>query len=176
VSLLQDAAQLDSATGTTASMDQLFSKIDMNGDGSISESELETFAAGLNSQSTSSASNSDTSAIDQLFNAIDTNGDGSISKSELEAFESKMESAMSAPPPPADSTASLDNLLQSLGIDSTTASTTTSAATSSTPTSSTSDQTSSASAFMSLLMEAISSYMQFGQSTAAAAGTMSVIA
>ena len=38
VSLLQDAAQLDSATGTTASMDQLFGKIDTNGDGSISKS------------------------------------------------------------------------------------------------------------------------------------------
>ena len=100
VSLLQDAAQLDSATGTTASMDQLFGKIDTNGDGSISKSELETFASTVETQSGSTASGSDTSAVDQLFAAIDTNGDGSISESELETFASQAESAMSAPPPP----------------------------------------------------------------------------
>ena len=82
VSLLQDAAQLDSATGTTASMDQLFGKIDTNGDGSISKSGLETFASTVETQSGSTASGSDTSAVDQLFAAIDTNGDGSISESE----------------------------------------------------------------------------------------------
>ena len=184
VSLLQDAAQLDAATGTTTSADELFSKI-ADGGSSISESQFEAYVSSLDGQSGSTASSSsgtsssDTSAIDQLFNAIDTSGDGSISKSEFESFESKIESAMSAPPPPPmDSTASLDSLLQSLGTDgttdSTTGSTTTSAAASST--SSTSDQTNSASAFMALLMEAISSYMQFGQTTAAAAGTLSVTA
>jgi len=185
VSLLQDAAQLDAATGTTTSADELFSKI-ADGGSSISESQFEAYVSSLEGQSggtasgSSGTSSSDTSAIDQLFNAIDTSGDGSISKSEFESFESKIESAMSAPPPPPpmDSTASLDSLLQSLGTDgttdSTTGSTTTSAAASST--SSTSDQTNSASAFMALLMEAISSYMQFGQTTAAAAGTLSVTA
>jgi hypothetical protein len=181
VSLLQDAAQLDSATGTTASMDQLFGKIDTNGDGSISKSELETFASTVETQSGSAASGSDTSAVDQLFNAIDTNGDGSISESELETFASQAESAMSAPPPPPpppDSTSSLDNLFQGLDSSSGESTGSTSAAatssSSASSTTSTSDQTNSASAFMAIMMEAISKYMQFGQAATGTANTLSV--
>ncbi len=146
--LLEDAGQLDSATGTTTAADQLFNAIDTSGSGSISKSELETYVSNLASQSgsstssstASSTSSSDTSAIDQLFNAIDTSGSGSISKSEFESYVSNLTSqsgsgtsAMSAPPPPpppsSDSTSALDSLLQSLetslsSTDSTTASST----------------------------------------------------
>lgn len=157
--LFRDAAQLDSATGSTASTDQLFSKIDTSGDGSISEDELTTFASGLESGSTSA-----TSSIDQLFSSIDADGDGSISEDEMESFASNVQSATSAPPPPppppADSTSSLDSLLESLGVTSSsdgTASTTSS-------TSTTTDQTESTNAFAAIIMEAIGKYMQFGQS------------
>jgi Ca2+-binding EF-hand superfamily protein len=179
VSLLQDAAQLDSATGTTASMDQLFGKIDASGDGSISKDELQAFESTVEAQSGSAASGSDTSAVDRLFGAIDTNGDGSISKSEIETFASQVESAMSAPPPP-NWASSLDNLFQGLGVDGSSVESTGStsgAATSSSSassTTSTSDQTNSASAFMAIIMEAISKYMQFGQAATGTTNTLSV--
>jgi len=191
VSLLEDAAQLDAATGTTTSADELFSKIS-DGGSSISESQFESYVESLSGQSGSSTSgssatsSSDASAIDQLFSAIDTNGDGSISESEFESYVESLESAMSAPPPPpppppqSNSTSSLDSLLQSLGVNSgtdsgttsTTSATTSSSSTSST--SSTSDQTNSASALMALLMEAIGKYMQFAQSGTGTANTVTV--
>ncbi len=177
VSLLRDAVELDSATGTTASMDELFGKIDASGDGSISKDELEAFGSNLETQTGRAASGSDTSAINRLFSAIDTSGDGSISKDELEAFGSKAESAMSPPPPPPESTF-LDSLLQGLGVesgtDSAAAESSAGVGGTSSSASSTSDQTISASAFMAILMEAIGKYVQFSQPATDTTNTLNV--
>ncbi len=67
------ALQDQSATGTQGPS-QLFSELDTNGDGQISQSEFET-ALGNDGVDKSSA--------DALFAKLDSNGDGSISQSEL---------------------------------------------------------------------------------------------
>ena len=67
--------QGQSANGVTAqSPSQLFSKLDSDGDGSISKSEFESALGGAGV---------DTSSADALFAKLDANGDGSISQSEL---------------------------------------------------------------------------------------------
>lgn len=63
------------AQGTSFS-DRLFAQIDTNGDGSISQSELEAaFAVG----------GKDSSTADAVFAKLDTNGDGSVDPSELKS-------------------------------------------------------------------------------------------
>jgi len=87
--LIWNQSQQPSAAGTTGTADAtaasgtaltpfqsaLFSKLDANGDGSISKSEFETaFGA-----------NGNTSAADTLFSQVDANGDGTIDPGELAA-------------------------------------------------------------------------------------------
>ena len=71
--------------------DDLFGKIDTDGNGSVSKEELQSLvakmAADSNTDSTSSAST--TSASDDLFAKLDANGDGSLSKTELDAGRSE---------------------------------------------------------------------------------------
>jgi Ca2+-binding EF-hand superfamily protein len=171
--LFGDAARLDSATGSTASTDQLFSKMDTSGDGTISEDEMTTFASSMGSGESDSIS----SSLDDLFGSIDTNGDGSISSDEFDEFASNIGETRSAPPPPpppssadsTDSISSLDSLLESLGIaGSTDGSTSTSSS------STDSDQTASANAFAAIIMEAIGKYMQFGLSSYGGASSLDV--
>jgi hypothetical protein len=57
----------------TARAQSLFSQLDGNGDGQVSQSEFENIFG----------SNADTSKVDGLFNALDGNGDGSVSQDEL---------------------------------------------------------------------------------------------
>jgi len=57
----------------TARASSLFSQLDGNGDGQVSQSEFENIFG----------SNADTSKVDGLFNALDGNGDGSVSQDEL---------------------------------------------------------------------------------------------
>jgi hypothetical protein len=57
----------------TARAQSLFSQLDANGDGQVSQSEFENIFG----------SNADTSKVDGLFNALDGNGDGSVSLDEL---------------------------------------------------------------------------------------------
>jgi hypothetical protein len=57
----------------TARAQSLFSQLDGNGDGQVSQSEFENIFG----------SNADTSKVDGLFNALDGNGDGSVSLDEL---------------------------------------------------------------------------------------------
>jgi Ca2+-binding EF-hand superfamily protein len=98
LNLLQNPAQV-ATTGVSGSSgskaDDVFARIDTNGDGSISKDELTKAlfsvrhhmhlgTSDVNSQTGSS------SAVDELFNKIDTNGDGSISKDELTAFQSSL--------------------------------------------------------------------------------------
>jgi Ca2+-binding EF-hand superfamily protein len=77
-----------SATESDNPLQQLFSKLDSDGDGSISSDELTSAA--------SSSGLSDTSSSD-LFSALDANGDGSISSDELDSVLQA-----SAPPKPDD--------------------------------------------------------------------------
>jgi hypothetical protein len=57
----------------TARAQSLFSQMDGNGDGQVSQSEFENMFG----------SNADKSKVDGLFNALDGNGDGSVSLNEL---------------------------------------------------------------------------------------------
>ncbi|MCX5816526.1 MAG: EF-hand domain-containing protein [Proteobacteria bacterium] len=105
LALLQSAglATAGSSTSTTAASnsttsqksstttDQLFSKIDTNGDGSINKDELAKAGAAIHrhhhhgAHKAGSKSGS-ASPLNQLFSNIDTNGDGSISKDEMITF------------------------------------------------------------------------------------------
>jgi hypothetical protein len=64
-----------------AFQEKLFSKLDVNGDGGIDQSELTQFVD-FASSSTGTTSSSDTAGAD-LFKAMDTDGDGTLSKTEL---------------------------------------------------------------------------------------------
>jgi len=66
----------------SANAQDMFAKIDANGDGSIAPDELSTFLS-----ANDPAASGDKTA--QLFNSIDTNGDGKIDKSEIDAFLAK---------------------------------------------------------------------------------------
>jgi EF hand domain-containing protein len=62
--------------------EKLFSKLDVNGDGGIDQSELSQFVDFASSSTGSTSATSDTSGAD-LFKSMDTNGDGTLSKTEL---------------------------------------------------------------------------------------------
>jgi hypothetical protein len=82
MSALLDAQSQLGATGTTASqspsqaLQDLFSTLDANGDGSVSKQEFES-ALG--------AGGTNVAAADNVFNQLDTNGDGSVSLDELKS-------------------------------------------------------------------------------------------
>jgi Ca2+-binding EF-hand superfamily protein len=95
----------DSSDDASASSDisKLFSSIDTDGDGQISQVEFSSFADQFTSstaatlisaQETSSTSSSETSDIAALFESVDEDGDGEISETELS------NAVASAPPPP----------------------------------------------------------------------------
>lgn len=89
----------DSTDSSTNGKDDLFAKVDTNGDGSVSQAEMKSLmdimdkmASSSGSNSTSSASaTSDTSSStsatssSDMFSKLDSNGDGSLSKTEFEA-------------------------------------------------------------------------------------------
>ncbi len=78
----QDASQ-------PASLDDLFASIDSDGDGSVSKTELKSFADGLSAQMQSTLlgaqETSGNSAADTI-SKMDTDGDGSVSMDEVKAF------------------------------------------------------------------------------------------
>jgi Ca2+-binding EF-hand superfamily protein len=100
LSLLQAITQGATTNSPSGTADQLFSKIDANGDGSISRDELAKAQATMHhhqhhSKSSNAASQATaTSPLDELFGKIDANGDGSISKDELGAFQSSLEAQL----------------------------------------------------------------------------------
>jgi hypothetical protein len=65
-----------------AFQEKLFSKLDVNGDGSIDQSELSQFVDFASSAAKSASAGSDSTGAD-LFQAMDTDGDGKLSKTEL---------------------------------------------------------------------------------------------
>lgn len=64
--------------GATDGSDDLFSKVDTDGDGSVSQSEMSDFVAKM-------GKNSDTSSSEDKFSKLDTDGNGSLSQAEFEA-------------------------------------------------------------------------------------------
>jgi Ca2+-binding EF-hand superfamily protein len=73
------------AGATSPSADDIFAKLDANGDGSISKDE---FTAALQNRHHANGSG-DRAA--KLFDKVDTDGDGSISKDENQAFVDRMQ-------------------------------------------------------------------------------------
>src|SRR5690348_2276544 len=67
---------------------ELFQKLDTNGDGKISKDEL---GAALASEQSAGSASSKAPSLDDLFSRIDTNGDGSIDQSENDAFLSSIQ-------------------------------------------------------------------------------------
>lgn len=90
--------QSQQTDGTSASSDSsksLFSKLDADGDGSISKSELENaFAGSENSKIKDKAA----SLADALMNKADSDGDGKISETEMKAAQKAAQARR--PPPP----------------------------------------------------------------------------
>jgi len=101
-----------STSDTTSSTDEskleeLFAKIDSDGDGSLSSTEVADFESAMKeahgpqgmppppppSDSEDSSSTSDT--LQQLLSALDADGSGSVSDSEVTDFESKMKEVLS---------------------------------------------------------------------------------
>ena len=81
-----DAATTANAGVTRPSADDIFAKLDADGNGSISKDE---FTAALQNRTHHSGGNGDRAA--RLFDKIDTDGDGSISKDENQAFLDQMQ-------------------------------------------------------------------------------------
>jgi Ca2+-binding EF-hand superfamily protein len=58
-------------------IDQIFSKLDANGDGSFDKTELTSFVQGAQAAGDTSVD------VDKIFSALDANGDGSVTKQEF---------------------------------------------------------------------------------------------
>lgn len=69
--------------GSGGSQDDLFAKVDSNGDGSISKTEMQAMMDKIGKKNASGATSSTSSS--EKFAKLDTNGDGSVSKAEFEA-------------------------------------------------------------------------------------------
>lgn len=79
---------------SSANLNTLFSKIDSDGDGSISKDEFMAFKQQVDStlsallktqeQATTDTASTTSSTADKLFSKLDSNGDGSLSKDELQ--------------------------------------------------------------------------------------------
>jgi Ca2+-binding EF-hand superfamily protein len=69
--------------------DDLFAKVDSNGDSKIDKTEFSEFATKL------SENTGNTLSVDDVFSTYDADGDGALSKDEMEAFMKD-----NAPPPP----------------------------------------------------------------------------
>lgn len=109
-----DFAQSRSTSSSTSSSsgDDLFGKVDTDGNGSVSKAEMQSLmdkmASGSGSDSTSSAATSSTSTASSsssdMFAKLDTNGDGSLSQTEFEAGRTQggngPQGAGGMPPPP----------------------------------------------------------------------------
>ena len=89
-SISSNMFQMNSAT-MQQRRDDMFSKIDSNGNGSLDKTEFSALAKKMSEMSGQSIN------ADNAFSTYDTNGDGSLSKSELDSFMKA-----NAPQPPQD--------------------------------------------------------------------------
>jgi Ca2+-binding EF-hand superfamily protein len=123
------------------SADELLSKLDTDGDGSINESEFIAGAPGQKAEDTTGTSNTD-----NLFSNLDTNEDGVVSKAEFEAAMNGITSTQST-----SQDDFVEKLLEALQNNTTDSSTSSSSASSSSTYQNVSE----------LLSAALKSYMQF---------------
>jgi Ca2+-binding EF-hand superfamily protein len=74
--------------GSAGKMDpsQLFSSLDTDQDGSVSEDEFATALASIGAGSSMSSDGAKSASTDDLFSAIDSNGDGSASQNEFSSY------------------------------------------------------------------------------------------
>ncbi|MFZ3128785.1 MAG: EF-hand domain-containing protein [Rhodoferax sp.] len=80
--------------------DDLFSKVDTDGDGSVSQAEMQTLMDKMSKNGSSSASStSGTSGSTDKFAQLDTDGNGSLSKAEFEAGRPSGPHGAGGPPP-----------------------------------------------------------------------------
>lgn len=87
---------------------KLFSKLDSDGDGSISKSELTTAASAASDSQDSDAASGDID-VDKLLGMLDQNGDGSVGESEF--------ASVFAPSPAGEGQGSGEGLASSKGSD-----------------------------------------------------------
>jgi Ca2+-binding EF-hand superfamily protein len=88
ISQLSNYASGTTATTMKAHREEMFSKMDANGDGSVDKAEFTSFAKQLSSKVGGAKDPED------IFAEIDTDGDGSITKAESDAFDEKMAGEM----------------------------------------------------------------------------------
>jgi Ca2+-binding EF-hand superfamily protein len=103
-----------SASGST-STENIFSKMDTDGDGSVSKDELSAFQEEMEAQFANSVTTSqyDTAetrpSTEEIFSKMDTDGDGSVTESELEDFQSQMAKMGPPPSPPKNASSGSDS-------------------------------------------------------------------
>ena len=88
--------------------DEMFAKIDQNGDGSLDKAEFSAMAEKMSQRT------GETVDIDQLFADIDTNSDGVLDQEELDAHAENMRAQMPPPPPPPEESSESGHLTQTL--------------------------------------------------------------
>ncbi len=120
-------SSLQQADAQSLSVDDLFSKVDASGDGTVNKDEFNTFRANMEAQFANSVMGSKfdrgtgaATATDDLFSKIDTDGGGSVSVDEFNAFRANMQAhgnkEMAGPPgPPPD--LSTDDLFSKIDTD-----------------------------------------------------------
>ncbi len=127
---LRASGSSTSSTSSTSTTDDLFSKIDTSGDGTVSEDEFNTFRSEMEAQFKNSVMTSKydstgaATSTDDLFSKVDSDGDGTVSEDEFGMFRSAMESHGAPPPPPppdssasSSSSSSIDDLFGKIDTD-----------------------------------------------------------
>ncbi len=92
-------------TAMQARRDEMFAKVDQNGDGSLDKTEFQAMAEKM-AERTGESMN-----VDEMFTQMDANSDGKLDQSELEAGMEAMRPDMPPPPPPMSES---DNSVQTL--------------------------------------------------------------
>ncbi len=90
------------ATAKKDRVEEMFTNIDTNGDGSVDKAEFTAFGR----QMAAKIGKADKS--EEIFSAVDTDGDGQVSKAEFEAFGEKMKGQMKPGPSPEEIFSKMD--------------------------------------------------------------------
>jgi hypothetical protein len=81
--MLSSGSQCRGARDPQAFQEKLFSKLDVNGDGGIDQSELSKFVDFASSSVNGTSASSSGSSTTDLFKSMDADGDGTLTKTEL---------------------------------------------------------------------------------------------